>query len=226
MTTRSPLAIGEWYHCFNRGVDKRKIFLTKKDYERFLLLMYIGNGTIPVHISVLKDKELHHILNNDLSNRDDPLVEIGAYALMPNHFHLLMKETKEGGIATFMQKICTGYTMYFNKKNERTGALLSGPFKSKHVADDDYFQQVVSYINLNPVELFEPKWKEGIGNTKRIKKQLLDYPYSSVHEFSGSHRPERKLLGDSVFEIFSDSSVHSMLENAREYYAEKSILKR
>jgi putative transposase len=82
--------------------------------------------------------------------RGDQLVRIGAYCLMPNHFHLLLTEQEEAGISSFMQKLSTGYTMYFNKRNERTGVLFQGKYKSKHADEDRYLKYLISYIHLNP----------------------------------------------------------------------------
>src|SRR3989344_9520644 len=127
MTTRSPFGTDEWYHCYCRGVDKRKVFLDQKDYKRFLLSLHVCNGPLSVHISNLwRNKNFEDIMRS--SFQDTPLVEIGAYCLMPNHFHLLLKELEEGGISLFMQKVLTGYTMYFNKKYDRKGALFANSF--------------------------------------------------------------------------------------------------
>lgn len=219
MATRQPFAINEWYHCFNRGVDKRKIFQSKSDYERFLMLMYLGNGSSSTHISNLKQRALLGILNDDSLERGAPLVEIGAYSLMPNHFHFILREIQDEGIARFMQKLGTGYTMYFNKKFERTGALLAGTFKSKHVADDRYMQWLIGYVHFNAVELFESHWKEGRGDLRRIEKQLAQFPYSSLCDFLSPDRPEKKLLGDSLFKLFNTTpTLQTMLEDAQAYY--------
>ena len=219
MGIRSPLVVGEWYHCYNRGVEKRRVFESVKDYERFLLLMYVGNSSNSIHISNLKDKNLLGLLSNPSIDPVEPLVEIGAYSLMPNHFHFLLKETCEGGTAAFMQKVFTGYTMYFNKKNDRTGALFSGVFKSKHVVDDRYLKWLVSYIHLNPIELVEPRWKEGVGDIKKIHKYLSKYRYSSLPDFHNSRRLEKKLLGNSIFELFAEiPPIKEMLKESREYH--------
>lgn len=177
MANRDPFALEEWYHCYNRGVDKRRIFESARDYERFLVGMFVGNSDLPVHISNLKSSRLQDVLKDDSFERGDPLVEIGAYCLMSNHFHLLIRELIEGGIARFMQKLCTGYTMYFNTKNERTGALLAGTFKSKHVSDDRYFKHLVSYFHLNPAELIDSGWKTGQSHLPIIKRGLSEYRY-------------------------------------------------
>ena len=221
MPTRIPFAVNEWYHCYNRGVDKRKIFEDIHDYERFLLGMFVGNGEIPVHISNLKNSRLREVLRNNSFERGDPLVEVGAYCLMPNHFHLLIRETTENGIARFMQKLCTGYTMYFNVKHERTGALLAGTFKSKHVPDDRYLKHLVSYIHLNPAELFDPKWKIGQGNPHVIKKNLEEYRYSSLPDFFGQKRLENFIVGKSLFDLYEKiPALSEIIADALAYYQE------
>jgi len=223
MAERNPFGVGEWYHCYNRGVDKRTVFEDAGDYNRFLLLLYLGNGSVPIHMANLKDHNIRIVLEDTSIERGDPLVEIGAYSLMPNHFHLALKETLEGGIAMFMQRIFTAFTMYFNKKNDRTGALFAGPFKSRHVADDRYLKHLVSYQHLNAAELFEPRWKDGFGNIKRIEKQLTEYPYSSLPDFLGHKRPEREILGDSIFELYdSIPTLAEIVEDTHAYYAEHS----
>jgi len=153
--------------------------------------------------------------------RGEPMVEIGAYTLMPNHFHLLLKEIREGGIAIFMQRIFTAFTMYFNKKYERTGALFAGPFKSRHAADDRYIKKLISYLHLNATELFGPHRKDGRGNIEIIEKRLIEYPYSSLSDFLGYERPERKILGNSIFELFDTiPTLKEMVDDANSYYIE------
>jgi len=221
---RPPIEIDGWYHCYNRGVDKRKVFLSKSDYERFLLLMYAANSAHPVHTFHLKDRLLHSVLEDKKHKRDQLLVEIGAYSLMPNHFHFVLKESTKGGISLFMQKVCTGYTMYFNKKYERTGALFAGTFKSKHITNDNYLKLLIPYVHLNCVELFDPKWKRGRGSSLAIEKRLTEYPYSSLPEFIATKRPERAILGSSIFELFDSlPSAFEMLENAREYHSSTEV---
>ncbi|QQG37812.1 MAG: transposase [Candidatus Kaiserbacteria bacterium] len=217
---RQPIEIGEWYHCYNRGVDKRKVFLGPGDYDRFLLLMYTANGHLPSHTFHLREKQLQRFLAEDKTKRDQ-IVEIGAYSLMPNHFHFVLKETRAGGIALFMQKVLTGYTMFFNKKNERTGALFAGTFKSKHIDDDDYLKLLIPYVHLNSVELFDPKWKSGRGSTAAVQQRVSQYPYSSLMDFIGKPRPERKIIGDAIFELYDSlPSAREMLDDAKEYFTQ------
>jgi putative transposase len=219
MGNRIPFEIGEWYHCYSRGVDKRNVFNKKADYQRFIQGLYLSNSTEPIHRSDLNQHSHEEIFQIP---RKDTLVAIGAYALMPNHFHLLLKEKSENGIARFMQKLGTAYTMYFNIRNERVGNLFVKPFRSKHVEDDRYFKYVAQYIHLNPIELFAPKWKTGaVTNLESVEKQLKEYPYSSFQDYSSISRPETILDPESI-ELLSDDlpPLKKVLSEAREYYRE------
>ncbi len=223
MAYRKPIALGEWYHCYNRGVDKRATFKDDADYDRLLLLLYLCNGSVPIHISNLKESNLQKILLDPSIDRGEQIVEIGSYALMPNHLHIVLKEITEGGITAFMQRVSTGFTMFFNKKYERTGPLFTGPFKSKHAHDDLYIKHLVAYVHLNPAKLFDPRWKEGAANPSTIKERLLEYQYSSLSDFLCKDRPERKILGDSIFELFdSTQTLDEIIADANAYYAELS----
>jgi putative transposase len=147
---------GEFYHVYNRGTDKRAIYLDKSDYKRFIELLYLSNSS---HSFVVRD-----IYRNNESiyeyDRGDLLVAIGAYCLMPNHFHILVTPLVENGISKFMNKLCTSYSMYFNKKYNRTGALFQGKFKAEHADRDEYLKYLYAYIHLNPVKLIDSTWKE------------------------------------------------------------------
>jgi len=171
---KQSFAINEYYHLYNRGTDKRKIFLDKKDYEYFLFLMYICNTT--------KSIELRRVNQN--FNRKETIINIGVYCLMPNHFHILVREKVEGGISKYMLKLMTSYSMYFNKKYKRTGRLYEGKFKSNYIDSDKYLKYLYSYIHLNPVKLKDKNWKKN--KTKNIDILLdysFSYPYSSIKEY-------------------------------------------
>src|SRR3990170_2021131 len=140
---------GEFYHLYNRGTEKRIIFLDKKDYEYFLFLMYICNTT--------KSIKLREVGEN--FDREETIVEIGAYCLMPNHFHILIYEKIEGGISKYMLKLMTGYSMYFNKKYKRTGKLCEGVYKSIHANSDNYLKYLFSYPYSSLKEYMNLKFK-------------------------------------------------------------------
>ncbi len=183
MGDRVPLISEEIYHVYNRGTDKRKIFSNNKDYERFLALLYLSNGTSAVHISNHQGSTLMDLLGLEKGNR---LVDIGAYCLMPNHFHLLLRQRSENGISKFMQKLTTGYTMYFNTRYERNGTLFQGKFKSSHVAEDRYLKYLISYIHLNP-------------------KNYNVHQYSSYLDFMDQKRPECKILNKECLPLYFTS---------------------
>ena len=204
MARTFSFAPGEFYHVYNRGTEKRNIFMSRSDRDRFLALLYLANQSDPADLK-LQGRTLLEIVERRTSAL---LVEIVAYCLMPNHFHLLIRELEEGGISKFMQKITTGYTMYFNKKNERSGALFQGKFKATHVADDRYLRYLISYIHLNPVKLIEPKWKEtGIADKARAERYLETYAQSSYLDYLDKKRPEGMILSrEALPEYFSSGT--------------------
>src|SRR5665213_2524311 len=130
MERKIVFALGEYYHIYNRGVEKRKVFFDDIDRNRFVRLLFLANSNKSFVYRLVQGRPLNEI---DVGEKS---VAIGAYTLMPNHFHILVKETKEGGISNFMEKLQTGYSMYFNKKNERVGPLFQGRFKAQHVVHD------------------------------------------------------------------------------------------
>lgn len=185
-------AKGEYYHIYNRGNSKQKIFRDKEDYLRFIALLYIANTSDKFNIYDLKK-----YANSDIYEKEksDSLVSIGSYCLMPNHFHILITEKAEGGISNFMQKLSTAYVMYYNKKYERSGSLFEGKFKSKHIDKDNYFKYLFSYVHLNPIKLIQKDWKEkGIKNKTEAIKYLNKYEYSSYLDFVEEERFQNKIL--------------------------------
>ena len=127
--------------------------------------------------------------------RTQKLVDVLAYALMPNHFHLVLKQKIDDGITKFMRKLATAYSMYFNIKYEHSGVLFQGRFKSSHINSGPYFRYIFSYVHLNPLELVEPDWKDGtIRNEKKARKFLADYRYASYFDYCVGERPERVIL--------------------------------
>lgn len=199
MERKITFSVGEYYHVYNRGVEKRDIFLNKNDRDRFHKLLFLSNDITPVVFRDVKDKTLSEI------TKGEPLVAVGAYCLMPNHFHILVKEIKEGGLSAFMEKLTTSYSKYFNKKHERVGPLFQGRFKAEHVDRDEYLKYLFAYIHLNPIKLIDPKWKEeGIRNSKKAQQYLRGFPYSSYLEYLGVDREEKLILSAKEFPEYFD----------------------
>ena len=203
MLRKEPFVTGDYYHIYNRGIDKRIIFKSTADYERFLMLLYIANSEESIHLDIIrtqKDKKFSHVLSLP---KNKPLVSIGAWCLMPNHFHLLVKQEIDGGITKFMKKIGTGYSMYFNAKYKRQGALFGGLFKSVPVRGDQYLKHLFGYIHLNPLEIRFHSWKEDIKRVPKNMSTFLDtYRYSSYLEYQGKKRVEGCIVTPGAFPFY------------------------
>jgi len=133
------------YHAYNRGINKDVIFRDARDYKYFLHLMKL-------YLVEPKDDEVKMSRGDSLIQRGrfKGRVNVLAYALMPNHLHLLLKQTSENDMSEFMRSLLTNYSIYFNKRYKRLGPLYQGVFKAILVEDDDYLLHLSRYIHLNP----------------------------------------------------------------------------
>ncbi|MEK7133809.1 MAG: hypothetical protein AAB804_01945 [Patescibacteria group bacterium] len=216
---RTPFAPDEHYHCYTRGIDGRVTFQDRQDHERFQESLYLCNDTKPFDRSDFIRLSHHEIFSRP---RTRELVVIGFYSLMPNHFHIGFQEIEEGGSSKFLQKLGTSYTMYFNAKYNRVGALFIGPCRSRHIGDDRYFKRVAQYIHLNAAEIYEPKWKYGsVKNMGRLEKWLDEYEFSSLRDYNANLRPERAILNSEMMALVQSGlpSLKGVLSEAQEYYA-------
>ena len=141
-------ANGEYYHLFNRGVDKREIFLDQKDLDRFLQSMSEFNTLIPIGGIYAASFHKNNSLRN-LVSKTGKLVNFICYCLCPNHYHFILRQSTDRGIEKFMHRLGLGYTNYFNKKHQRTGSLFQGTFKANHVDSNEYLLYASAYVNLN-----------------------------------------------------------------------------
>jgi putative transposase len=186
---------GEYYHIYNRGNSKQKIFTDKNDYQRFVDLLYAVNSEDKFNFSdSIKGISVYE------RRVKDKLISIGAYCLMPNHFHILVTPLSEEGLSRFMQKLSTAYAMYFNKKNNRTGSVFEGKFKAEHLKDDIYLKYIFSYIHLNPIKLIQKDWKEiGLRDKQKAIDYLNNYKYSSFLDYLDKERNENLILKKKDF---------------------------
>ena len=218
---RVPFAVDEWYHCYNRSVEGRISFNDSRDYYRFLELLYLANDELSLRRDDFRGLKFEEVLK---APRGKKLVAIGAFCLMPNHFHLVLKEVVEGGITTFMQKVGTAYTMYFNAKHERKGNLFLKPFRSIHVSTDRYFQHLVNYVHCNPAVLYEPSWKTShIVDPQFLGGHIAAYPYSSLSAHTGISTPIRNILDAEIFSIVRPVPIQKMLQEAQRYDVDSDI---
>lgn len=168
-----PFASGEFYHVYNRGVEKRSTFMDKWDFLRFLeTLDFYRKSPTPMKLS---DFRRGVIKLKKIGNQKE-FVKIFCYSLMPNHFHLLIQQLEEGGISEFMRRLSDSYTRFFNTKYKRVGPLFQGRFKAKLIETDEYLLQLSKYIHRNAFPL--TKWEGRV------------YPYSSYgYYLSGEKHP-------------------------------------
>ncbi len=180
------------YHIYNRGVEKRKIFLDEEDYIVFLALLkkYLSSK-----IKIL-DTINNKIIEKDNNKSMNLEISVFCFCLMPNHFHLLVKQAdKQKSIAVFMQKICTSYSIYFNKKYDRVGKLFQGHYKAVLVREDYYLLHLSRYIHRNPFELFHSD-----------KNMLAKYNWSSYADYL--ELKNTKWVNKSLILKFFDNSVY------------------
>ena len=215
---KDPLVTGFYYHIYNRGVDKRDIFMNKADLFRFALSVKEFNTVKP--IGSIKDAMLNR-KDSDVQ-RPNPLVSIICYCFNPNHFHFIIKQEIDGGISEFFKRLLGGYTKYFNLIHKRNGALFQGRFKSNLIDNDAYFLKIRPYVHLNYLMHKISKEKSGLvlssekeydtnnfslvsekeakellefyGNNKNFKKECLNVVYLIQHERGMTSLMEEDLL--------------------------------
>ncbi len=184
---------GEIYHIYNRGIEKRQIFYDDSDHFRFIYNLYEFNRTQGVVIrncinrrqNQKKEICIHQVYAN-LSSVRDKIVELMAFCLMPNHFHLVIRQLVGGGISFFMRKVGNGYAGFLNRKYKRQGHLFQGPFKAVHIENDDQFVDTMVYAHINPLSIVYPKWKEnGVEDARRAIDFINQYKWSSYLDYIG-----------------------------------------
>jgi putative transposase len=208
---REQFVNGEYYHILNRGIESREIFLDDSDYQRFCESLREFNISVPLTIRQSRQNRQSRSPTPALPAQPAfRLVEIICFCLLPNHFHLLLKQLRENGIRDFMRKLGTGYTNYFNLKRERTGHLFQGTFKAVHINKESQFLHITRYVHLNVLDLLEPKWREGkINDWEKAKKFLENYPYSSYPIFIGKRSSD--FCAPEIFkEIFKTSKEYEI----------------
>lgn len=197
----------ELWHVFNRGVDKRDIFMDEVDRVRFIHDMYEFNDIKSVTNVADRFKK------NSVSNMGvghpylkDRLVNIHAYCLMPNHYHLLLSEIIEGGMSLFMKKLGGGYANYFNEKYERSGALWQGKYKRVSVTEYSHELYLPFYIHCNPLDLTKHNWREkGVVSHAQALESLKSFRWSSHLDYLGTKNFPSILEKDFLTNTFNNA---------------------
>jgi len=190
---------GYFYHIINRGVDKRRIFQDQRDYLRFYASLYFFNNPDFHFDGGIKVDPL--LSNGTFPLLSNGLVSIASFCLMPNHFHMLLKQNSEAGISTFMHRVSSGYSKYFNRKYERKGNLFEGQFKAVLMKRDAQFEHLPRYVHLNVLDLTDLNWRDGkIEDWGRAEKFLEEYPWSSHNAYLGKPQQlpvvEKSIMGE------------------------------
>jgi putative transposase len=201
------LATGSYYHLFNRGVDKRSIFINQTDINRFLLSMDLFNRVEPIG-SISESRG--HLVSKD----QEKLVEFVCYCLNPNHYHFLVKQVADKGIEKFMHKLGNGYTKYFNNKYKRTGSLFGGNYKAVLIDSNEQLLHTSVYVNLN--------------NRISHSKNTYVLSKSSWNEFIHAEYDIKKICSpDIVMDQFEDiESYINFAESSYKDINERKILRR
>ena len=189
-------AENSYYHVFNRGVEKRDIFLEEEDYTT--LQSYLFKYLQPIEKVAEKYPDTPvRLYGKNLSEE----VELVAYCLMPNHFHLLLKQNTKDGVSKLLKQLTNAYTLYFNQKNDRVRGLMQGRFRAAGINNEGLFIHLVRYIHLNPIssgltqDLNSYHWSsygDYLGQPAELpssKSKILSY-FPSVGAFKGFHEDQ------------------------------------
>lgn len=178
-------ANGEFYHIIKRGIDKRQIFLDEEDHLRFVnsLIVFNDKQTCPWGWRAFWDQRGPTSLSKDYRPKK-PLVEIHAFALVWDHFHLLLRQIIEGGVIKLIKKL-GGYSYYFNKKYGRKGTLFEGKYRAVLIKNEDQLRNTFVYVHTNPIVKVESGWKDWkVKNPERAIKFLeKKYRWSSYWDY-------------------------------------------
>lgn len=196
MSVKRQLAVGEYYHVYNRAARKHTVFFERTNYARFLFgLVYFQSPATFVQL----DRHVRTFSESTGFDVSDILfesvvggrhVELVAFCIMPNHYHLIVRQLAEGGIERYMQRVDLAYTRYFNTKYSVRGHVFQGPYQSKHIADNEYITHLSAYIHRNPREL--KAWK---GKEER-------YPWSSYQDYVKENRWGGLLAQEIILDQF------------------------
>ncbi|MFA5831112.1 MAG: transposase [Candidatus Paceibacterota bacterium] len=194
--SKESFAMGEFYHVYNHGIEDRDIVSDEYDSSRFLESLKMFNSETP--IGSIYEQSFNHVQSLGRPTSKSQLVNIIAYCINPNHFHLLLEQVAENGISEFMKRLGGGYTKYYNQRNKRHGHLFRGKFKAVWVNSNEYLLHLSAYINLNfrvhgindqlgrpTSKLIKSSWEEYTGTTKEpmCEKDIILGQFNNKEEY-------------------------------------------
>lgn len=203
---KEPFSVGSFVHVYNRGNRKQPIVYNAQDRWHFLQMLYYFNSNYS-HPNIFR--ELQKLLKSDFYKQfvwpqnwpeRKPIVKIICFTLLNDHFHLLLKEIKEGGITMFMRKLGTGMTNYSNTKYHETGRIFQGAYKARLVDNDTYFRYLSVYIQVkNVFELYPDGLEKAVREFEDAFNFVIKYPFCSLSDYTGDRKSliiEKELLGE------------------------------
>ncbi len=233
---KPPFLNDQIYHIYNRGVEKRNIFMDDYDYLKFIHDLYEFNDENPVDKAIgfqLSEVEPPKVGKTYKYKRyrkisRKPLIEIFVFELMPNHFHLMVRQLIDGGIVKFMQKLGTGYTMSFNEKYDRVGPLFQGSFKAVMIERDAHLMYLPHYIHLNSLDLITFGGRTSESAEEKMEF-LENYRWSSLPDYLGKKNfpsiTERDFILDSVGGIKAyKKAIKEFLVSENEHQIRESVI--
>jgi putative transposase len=200
-----------YYHIFNRGADGAPLFHDHKDFEHFIILLYIANNTDHFTLRGMEAEDTF------ATRRTQTIVDIVAYCLLPDQFHLVLRDREPDGTRHFIHKVGTAYVMYYNHKYGHLGTVFAGTYRARRVLDQSRLYEMISRVHLYPfsvkedeevtnrklqvtsnnkqdLQLEEAGLKLGKVNMKKAVDQASEYEYSSMRDYLGEDRPQGVIL--------------------------------
>lgn len=205
----------ELYHVLNRGVEKRQLFLDNRDRARFVHDMYEFNSPAAAGNAYRQFPMMDIVSPSwtpiESSEKKTRLVDIHAWVLMGNHYHLLLSELRDGGLTHFIRKLNIGYAKYFNERYKRSGTLFQGRTKKILIEQDSHFLHILNYIHLNPLDLNArtKKWRDlSISDSHGAMEYLNKYRWSSFLDYCGTKNFPSILQKEVFGDLFGNYERH------------------
>lgn len=202
MFRKEKFAPGEYYHIYNRTILNMPEFKNYSNAERLAQAFLIANSTKSSeafqYLRNYKEATINDII--EIVKQGEKLVDILCYTIMPDHYHLLLKERKEGGISSFIHKCNISVAKYINIKNDRLGPLFESLFKSKHISTNEYLLHLSLYIHLNPLDFLSGReWRvHKINDWDLVREKLFNYPWSSLTAFLNKNNEDKIISGTEI----------------------------
>jgi len=199
---REKQAEGEYYHICGRGNKKQTLFWSDRDYLRFIFnILHLQSDKCFYNTSRYVD---HYGDSGSFRVSDSTIteivadrnIELVAFCLMPNHYHLIVKNVAENGVSKYMHRVLIGFANYFNAKYDVSGHVFDGSYNLIHISSDEQLQYLFSYVHKNPIEL--PKWRDN----------YWEYSWSSCKDFGDANRWGGLLNDEIITDQFSDFSAY------------------